>query len=83
MVPPLGVRTEHMAQAGATEGSPTLLSNAFTSISIILLKEDGSSGGLRRVLLLPCLGLTGLILPELAPPFKVTELPVQALYPLA
>jgi len=46
MVPPLGVRAEHMAQAGATKGSPTLLSNIFTSISIILLEDDGSSMGL-------------------------------------
>ena len=77
MVPPLGVRAEHMAQAGATEGSPTLLSNAFTSISIILLKGDGASMGLHRVLLLSCLGLAGfdgLVLPEPTLPFKVTEL---------
>jgi len=66
-----------MAQAGATKGSPTLLSNVFTSISIILLKDDGSPGGLGRVLLLSCLSLTsfdGFLLPEPAPPFKVTEL---------
>jgi len=80
MVPPLGVRAEHMAQAGATKGSPTLLSNVFTSISIILLKGDGSPGGLRCVLLLSCLtGSSELVLLELVPPFKVAELPVQAL----
>jgi len=41
---------------------------------------------LHCVLLSSYLGLTGssdLILPKLAPPFKVTELPVQALYLLA
>jgi len=69
-----------MAQAGATKGSPTLLSNVFTSISIILLKDDGSPGGLRCVLLSSCLtGSSELVLLELVLPFKVAELPVQAL----
>jgi len=80
MVPPLGVRAVLIAQAGATEGSPMLLNDALTSISIILSKGDGPSVGLERVLLLSCLtGFSGLVLLELAPPFKVTELPAQAL----
>jgi len=64
-----------MAQAGATKGSPTLLSNVFTSISIILSKDDGSPGGLRCVLLLSCLtGSSELVLLKLALPIEVTEL---------
>jgi hypothetical protein len=78
MVPPLGVRAEHMAQAGATEGSPMLLSNAFTSI--VLLKEGGPSGGLHHALLLSRLaGFSELVLLKQAPPFKVTDLPAQVL----
>jgi len=45
-VPPLGVRTVPIAQAGATEGSPVLLNDALASISIVLLKGDGPSVGL-------------------------------------
>ena len=45
-VPPLGVRTVLIAQAGATEGSPVLLNDALASISIVLLKGDGPSVGL-------------------------------------
>jgi len=82
MVSPLGVRAVLIAQAGVTEGSPMMLNDALTSISIILLEEDGSSMRLPRVLLLSCLIVTsfgGLIPPELALPSKVTELPAQAL----
>jgi hypothetical protein len=46
IVPPLGVRAVLIAQAGATEGSATLLNVVLTSISIVLLEGDGPSMGL-------------------------------------
>jgi hypothetical protein len=46
IVPPLGVRAVLIAQAGATEGSATLLNAVLTSISIVLLEGDGPSMGL-------------------------------------
>ena len=46
VVPPLGVRAVLIAQAGATEGSATLLNAVLISISIVLLEGDGPSMGL-------------------------------------